>query len=263
MAIEAGRSAGIDDGRETHGEIREAAVFPIHVEVGDGETAQAVLWRHGGAAVPETKLIALLLDARREAPNREARAADLLAQRDGLAGLLATDPRVLRFLGLSGPEATRLAVASELCRRLFREQVPEEQPLSKPRAVADYLVLRYGGLQQEALGALFLDIRQRLLAIREIFRGGLSRTTVEPGPILREAILLGASRIVLFHNHPSGDPSPSAEDILFTKALAEAGKVVGVSLLDHLVLGDLGRWISLSERRPELFADRGEADKRA
>lgn len=255
MATEAGRwwSLGVQDGPEEQGEVREAAVFPIHVETGDGETAQEALWRHGGTAVSETKLLSLLLDTQRGSSDREARAADLLAQRDGLAGLFATDPRVLRFLGLSGPEATRLAVVAELCRRLFRERVPEHHPLSRPGAVAEYLVLRYGGLQQEVLGALFLDIKHHLLAIREIFRGGLRRSTAEPGPILREAILLGASAIVLFHNHPSGEPSPSAEDWRFTNTMAEAGTVVGVRLVDHLVLGELGRWSSLRDRRPSLF----------
>ncbi len=100
------------------------------------------------------------------------------------------------------------------------------------------------------VGALFLDSRHRWLGEREIFRGTLQRAAVEPREILKEALLRGAAGVVLFHTHPSGDPSPSLEDFAFTRRMVEASGVVGIDFVDHLVLGAEGRWSSIRERRP-------------
>jgi DNA repair protein RadC len=121
--------------------------------------------------------------------------------------------------------------------------------MSRPAEVVSYLTLRYSRHDQEVMGALFLDIRHRLLEEAEIFVGTLSRAAVEPRQILRQALLNRAAGVVLFHTHPSGDPSPSLEDLAFTRRLAQAGETVGVRLVDHLVLGSgTGRWVSLKER---------------
>jgi DNA repair protein RadC len=115
--------------------------------------------------------------------------------------------------------------------------------------VATYLALRYCGLDQEVMGALFLDTKNHLLAEREIFRGTLSRTAVEPRAVIKQGLLCDAAGLLLFHTHPSGDPSPSAEDLLFTRRMVEAGDLMGIRLVDHLVVGGAGRWVSLRERR--------------
>ena len=101
---------------------------------------------------------------------------------------------------------------------------------------------------QEVMGALYLDTRNRLLAEREIFRGTLNRAAVEPRPILRQGLALSAAGVILYHTHPSGDPAPSAEDLAFTRRIAEAGEVVGVRLVDHLIICPGERWVSLRQR---------------
>ncbi len=98
------------------------------------------------------------------------------------------------------------------------------------------------------MGALYLDTRNRLLAERELYRGTVNRAAVEPRAILKEGLLHGACGMVVFHTHPSGDPSPSPEDLAFTRRLSEGGELVGVRLVDHLILGGVGRWVSLRER---------------
>ena len=125
--------------------------------------------------------------------------------------------------------------------------MPDRQILSRRTSVARYVSLRYGIRDQEVMGAIFVDIRNRLLAEREIYRGTLNRAAVEPREILKEGLIRGAAGVVVFHTHPSGDPSPSGEDILFTRRMAEAGEVVGVRLVDHLMVTAGGGWVSLKD----------------
>jgi DNA repair protein RadC len=138
--------------------------------------------------------------------------------------------------------------AVEIACRIAQAGVPDREPLSKPANVARYLALRYGLLDQEVLGALYVNARHQLTAERELYRGTLSRASVEPRAILREALLSGAAGVVLWHTHPSGDPSPSREDLAFTRRMDRAGEVVGVELVDHLVIGEGGRFVSLKDR---------------
>ncbi len=116
--------------------------------------------------------------------------------------------------------------------------------LNLPGPMAEYLFLRYQG-DQEVMGALYLDDRRRLIAEREIFRGTLRRTAASPREILKHALNCGAASFVVFHNHPSGDPTPSVTDQSFTRDLYAAGEALGVPLRDHLILGSGGRWESL------------------
>lgn len=176
------------------------------------------------------------------------RSTALLEARGGLGGLIGVTADEAREAGLPNAAATRLLNAVELGRRLARARLPQRRLLDRPDLVAEYLVLRYGRRGQEVMGAVFLDTRGRLIADAELFRGTLHRTSVEPRLVLKEALRCDASAFVLFHTHPSGDPAPSAEDLLFTRRLAEAGEVVGVRLSDHLILGSAGRWVSLRRR---------------
>lgn len=119
--------------------------------------------------------------------------------------------------------------------------------LSHPEAVVRYLHLRYGRSTQELMGALYLDVRNRLIGEAELYLGTLCRAAVEPRAVFEKALAVKAAGFILFHNHPSGDPSPSAEDLVFTRRLADAGEIMGIRLVDHLVVagGDFGRWVSL------------------
>ena len=120
--------------------------------------------------------------------------------------------------------------------------------MERPEEVARYLALRYQRRDQEMMGAVFLDVRHRLMGDMEIFRGTMHRTTVEPREILKQCLLRGAAGVILFHTHPSGDPTPSSEDVVFTRRLAQAAEIVGVELVDHFVLGSLGRYVALRRR---------------
>jgi DNA repair protein RadC len=202
----------------------------------------------GAAALSDAELLAILL----RTGHRGASALDLaravLAESAGLSGLPTLEPARLRRRGLGPTKSAALIAAVELAARLARAEVPERLPLHRPAAAVRYLVLRYGRRDQEVMGALFLDGRHRLLLDKELYRGTINRASVEPRAILKEALLLAASGVLLFHTHPSGDPAPSAEDLAFTRRLAQAGEIVGIQLVDHLILGTTDRWVSLRER---------------
>jgi DNA repair protein RadC len=217
-------------------------------ELPQDERPRERLLRHGAAALSDAELVALLLRTGGRGASAVDLARDLLAAVDGLAGLVGCDAGPLRRRGLGDAKLAAVLAAVELACRLSRARLPEREALTHPAAVARYLTLRYARAEQEVMGAIYLDSRNRLLAEREIYRGTLNRAAVEPRAILKEALLRGAAGVLLFHTHPSGDPSPSAEDLAFTRRLAEAAEAVGVRLLDHLVLGDATRWVSLRDR---------------
>jgi len=206
------------------------------------------LLARGARTLGDAELVAVLLRTGRRGASALDLARELLAAVGGLAGLTAAPPEGLARRGLGAVKRATLLAAVELGRRLARAEIAEREPLGQPAAVARYLALRFAPREQELLGALFLDIRNRLLAERELYRGTLSRAAVEPRRVLQEGLLLGAAGCIVFHNHPSGDPSPSAEDLAFTRRLAEAGEIVGIRLVDHLIVGGPGRWVSLRER---------------
>jgi DNA repair protein RadC len=154
---------------------------------------------------------------------------------------------MLHHHGLRDSQATALLAACELACRLARNAIPERPCLGRPGDGARYLALRYQLRDQEVMGALFLDVRHRLIGDHEIYRGTLQRAVVEPREILSQCLLRGAAGVVLFHTHPSGDPTLSAEDHLFTSRMAQAAALLGVDFVDHLVLGSPTRWASLRQ----------------
>jgi DNA repair protein RadC len=219
-------------------------------EIPEDERPRERLVAMGSGALSDAELIAVLLRVGHEGSSALMLASALLREHGGLSGLLGAKVATLKRRGLGNAKAASLLAAVEIGRRLAREQLPARRPLTRPAEVARYLVLQYQQRDQEVMGALFLDVRHRLIGDMEIFRGTLHRAAVEPREILKECLLRGAAGAVLFHTHPSGDPTPSSEDMLFTRRMAEAAAVVGVELVDHLVLGATGRWVSLRERAP-------------
>lgn len=206
----------------------------------------ARLHRHGPDSLTDEELVALILQA---GPSAGLGAAEsILSDCGGISGLTSAQPASVVREGVGSCRSAALLAAVELSRRLARGQVPERRPLKRPAAVAAYVVQRYHSPDQEVMGALYLDVRHRLILDKELYRGALNRAAVEPRLILKEGLLHGAAAVVLWHTHPSGDPTPSLEDLSFTRRVAEAGRAVGIQLVDHLVLGATGSWVSLGDR---------------
>ncbi len=217
-------------------------------EVPRAERPRERLLENGSAALTETELVAILLRTGRQGVSVLELARGLLNEQGGLAGLLGLTPESLRLCGLGPAKSAALLAAVEIGRRLARARLPERQPLTNAEAVASYLGLRYSLKDQEVMGAVYLDTRNRLIAEYELYRGTLNRAAAEPRAILKRGLLRDAAGFILFHTHPSGDPSPSVEDLGFTRRIAEAGEVIGIRLVDHLILAAGGRWRSLRQR---------------
>ncbi len=177
----------------------------------------------------------------------EVEAASLLRALGGLHGLVGASPAELRAQGVREASLAALLAAVELGVRRARGEIPRGRPLADRAATVRYLWLRYSVPAQEVFGALFLDSRGGLLGEEEFFRGTLTQVAVVPAPVLRAAIAVGASKILLFHTHPSGDPKPSGPDLLATRRFCEAAELVGLRLVDHLVLAGPEEWASVLE----------------
>jgi len=217
-------------------------------ELPSAERPRERLLAEGSRALSDAELVAVLLRAGGPGVSALRMATDLLIAHRGLGGLGDATVGDLRRPGLGPAKAATLLAGLEIGRRLALRRLPDRLILERPAAVARYLGMRYGGRHQEVMGSLFLDTRNRLLGEQELYRGALSRVTVEPREILKQGLLRGAAAVVVFHTHPSGDPSPSAEDLAFTRRMSDAGDLVGISLLDHLIVAHGGRWASLKQR---------------
>jgi DNA repair protein RadC len=209
-----------------------------------GERPRDRLLRRGAQALSDAELLSVLLGN----GCRETDLSHVLEETGGLSGLIEAEDQILHWKGIGKVRAATLLATREIACRMTRAKIADRRLLHEPEAVASYLLLRFSIPDQEVLGALYLDVQNRLIAEREIFRGTLSRTSVEPRQILKEALRHNASSFLLFHTHPSGDPSPSTEDLEFTRWIAKAGDIMGVRLSDHLILGSSGRWVSLKRR---------------
>jgi DNA repair protein RadC len=207
------------------------------------------LLEQGSSSLTDSELVAVLLRTGSAGSSVLETALRLLDESGGLAGLLGATPQSLRRKGIGPAKAAGLLAALEIARRLARQSVDRRrEPLNRTDEIARYLNLRYRVRDQEVMGALFVDNRGRFLGEKEIYRGTIDRAAVEPREILKECLLRGAAGVIIFHTHPSGDPAPSANDVEFTRVMADAARVVGVRLVDHLVLGHGNTWASVRDR---------------
>ena len=199
-------------------------------------------WTSGAAALSDTELLALLLRTGLAGKGVMTLAQELVDTFGGLAGLLHTDARALgRIKGLGGPaKRSQLVAVLELARRAMAEQLRARQVLDTPEALAHYLQLHLAHRGHEVFAVLFLDAQHRLIALEEMFRGTLAETSVYPREVVVRALDLQAAAVVLAHNHPTGDPTPSRDDIEMTRAVKLAMEQVGVSVHDHIIIGRKG-----------------------
>jgi DNA repair protein RadC len=202
----------------------------------------------GSEDVGDVELLALLLGTGAAGRTTLAIAADLVGRFGGLRGVARAEPARLRCVpGVGEARAVRLHAALELGRRAHEGPERPAERVASPAEAAALLMPRLRHLTVEELHAIYVDRRNRVMGQRRLTRGSDAFTVVDPRQVFRPAVELGAAGVLMAHNHPSGDPTPSAMDREVTRRTASAGQVLGVRLLDHLVIGG-DRWVSLAEQ---------------
>jgi DNA repair protein RadC len=202
------------------------------------------LLKSGVKSLSDAELLAIVLGTGAPGKNVIQLARELLLD-GGLKGLRRRDLNKLRrTCGIGATKAARIAAVFELTHRLTLE-MPEKEPFDA-KHLGPTLVSGMGHYPQEHLGAVLLDARHRLGRQREIFVGTLNRSVVSPSEILRFALSDSASAVVLFHNHPSGDPTPSPDDIAITHKVQQSLALLDIELVDHLVVSE-HRYMSMKQ----------------
>jgi DNA repair protein RadC len=205
------------------------------------------LQRLGAAALGDNELVAIVLGGGSRNRGALDLANRLLDHAGGLFGLTRVRPGELHAIpGIGIARASQVLAAVELGRRTLIRGIPERPKMQSPRELAFHLLPQYGAAPVEQFGVVLLDTRHRVLRIKIVSIGSLDSAVVHPREVFREAAAVSAAAVVLFHNHPSGDPTPSAEDLRLTTRLVSAGEIMGIDVVDHLILGDR-RYFSLLE----------------
>lgn len=200
----------------------------------------------GAAALSDEELLALLLGHGSAGRSARQLARELLA--GGLRELARLQPEELAMTpGIGDARADRIAAAFEIGRRTNGNGPRRGGCVRRPVDLASRLQARYAHERVECFGVVLLDARNRYLARHELSRGGWSASVVRPREVFRRALLAAAPALVLFHNHPSGDPTPSREDVAVTGQIRDAGELLGIRVLDHLIVGSEG-FVSMRER---------------
>ena len=205
----------------------------------DDESPRGRLLQHGAECLSDSELLGILLRSDSEEMD------ELLDEIGGLRRLVNFDRSKLRHL-CTEARTTNLQTIVEIACRIARAKIPDQVLLASTDTIATYLQMRYANDDQELMGALYLNKRNRLVHEAVIFRGTICSVAAEPRAILCEALACHAARIIVFHNHPTGDPAPSAEDISFTKNLSDACNLMKIELRDHIILG-VNRWVSFRD----------------
>jgi DNA repair protein RadC len=219
-----------------------------HVALWAEETPVERLAEVGSAALSVRELLALLLRARGAREGAAVASTRLVTRFPSPAQLAQAGlPELIREGGLSLRQAAAVIAARELGRRLYAASPTRRAAIRTPADVVALVgpVMRY--LDREHFRVLLLNTRHDVLAIEEVAVGGLNSAVIHPREVFKPAIRWSAAAVILVHNHPSGDPEPSADDLRITARLQDAGRVVGIEVLDHVVVGD-GRHVSLRER---------------
>ncbi|MCI0519070.1 MAG: DNA repair protein RadC [Chloroflexi bacterium] len=205
------------------------------------------LERLGAQALSDAELLAILLRVGVEGESAVTVGQRLLHDLKGLEGIRrASFEEVCSQHGLGPAKAAQIKAALELGYRA-RARGEQKPLIQSPQEAAELVQHELELLEQEELHVILLDVRNRLIAREMVYRGSLSAAQARIGELFKSAIRSNAAHVILVHNHPSGDPTPSPDDVAFTRAVVQAGKLLDIEVLDHLVIGR-GRHVSLKER---------------
>lgn len=222
--------------------------YSVLRDVPHEERPRERMMRYGAEALSHAELLAILLRTGTQRQSAIHLAGSVLQQCGSLRNLMDMSMEQLTAIRGIGPaKALQLRAGIELGRRITRSKLGETVTVRKPQDAADYVMEELRYLKKEHFLCLFLNTKNHIIAQETLSVGTLNASLVHPREVFRAAIQRSSASIICVHNHPSGDPTPSPEDIALTKRLVEAGELVGIEVLDHLVIGD-ARFVSLKEQ---------------
>jgi len=217
-------------------------------ELPEAERPRERLALRGPGGLSSAELIALVWGTGGRGMSAVDLAEEALARHDGLTGLArASDTELAAIPGIGPARAAQLSAAFELGRRLLADWPSGRWTIRAPRDVAERLILQMGRLEREELRVVLLNTKNVVLRVATVYQGNVSSSLVRVGELYRDAVRLNASGLILVHNHPSGDPTPSPDDLHLTAEALAAGRLLDIELLDHLVIGH-DAFVSLRER---------------
>ncbi len=202
----------------------------------------------GPEALNNAELMAILLRVGMQGENAVRLAERLLSQHGGLVRLLKLSYDDLCQVKRIGPaKAAQLKAAVELGRRMAAASPAERPVINSPADAANLVMYEMRALDQEIVRVILLDTRNRLMGMVDVYKGSLNTSMIRVGELFREAVKQNAASIIVVHNHPSGDPSPSPDDVAVTRLMVEAGRLLDTPVHDHIIIGSQ-RFVSLKER---------------
>lgn len=221
---------------------------PMIRDMLEAERPRERLAHYGAGALSTAELLAIILRVGVRGISVVDLSQHLLVRFGGLTGLSRASFRELcAENGLSTAKVSQLKAALEIGRRLQLESPQERPQILSPADAANLLMIEMQALEQEHLKVILLDTKHRVLEIPTIYKGSLNASVVRVGELFREAVRANSAAVIIAHNHPSGDPTPSREDMAITQQMVEAGRLLDIDVLDHIVIGQ-GRFVSLLER---------------
>ena len=222
-------------------------------DIEESQRPRERLAKLGAGVLTDAELLAILLRVGKKGSSALQVGQRLLFVFEGLEGLQkVTFTELCNVEGVGPAKAAQLKAAVEVGRRLARSRPKEQVIITNPQDVADQVQYKMANLEQEELWVLLLDSRNQLIRIEQLYRGTLNSSSVRPAEIYRTGIRHNAAALIIVHNHPSGDPAPSPEDVQLTRTLIDAGNMLEMPVLDHVVVGNRGM-ISIKSLHPELW----------
>jgi len=205
--------------------------------------------KYGSKSLNTEELIALIIRTGSKTDTAISLANNLMNKTAGLKGMIAFTPEeFMQYKGIGKAKSTQLCAVIELSKRINRCNFQGEISINGPEDVASLLMSEMRHFKQEHLYALLLDVKNKLIAKLLISKGGLASSLVHPREVFKPAIKKSSASVIVVHNHPSGDPTPSHNDIEVTNNLFSAGEVLKIKVLDHVIIGD-GRYVSMKEKK--------------
>jgi DNA repair protein RadC len=221
---------------------------PLIRDLPTGERPRERLIRAGEGALSTSELLAIILRTGTGGESVLDMASRLLSYYGGLAGLArASFAELEAERGMGEAKTSQLKAAIELGRRMLLSSPEDRFLVRSPSDVAQLLMAEMAHLQQEHFQVLYLDTRNRLLGSERVYVGSLNASHIRVAEVFRDAVKRNCAAIIVAHNHPSGDPTPSPEDVEVTRQLVAAGNLLDIEVLDHLIIGQQ-RFVSLRER---------------